>query len=128
VVAAQHPFSARSRIALRHTTTSGFGGAREDRRLESVRVSTSGVRIEGPRETVWSIITDPTYIKQWQYGNILSTDWSVGSPIRFTSEWEGKTFQQWGTVLLADRPSAAEVLIVPPPGQTSKTSQKTISQ
>lgn len=70
-----------------------------------MRVSTSRVRIEAPLDTVWSIITDPTYIKQWQYGSILSTDWSVGSPIRFTSEWEGKSFEQWGTVLLVDAPA-----------------------
>jgi uncharacterized protein YndB with AHSA1/START domain len=99
---------------LRHTTTSGFGRLREDRRLESVRVSTSGVRIEAPRETVWSIITDPTHVKQWQYGSILSTDWSVGSPIRFTSEWEGKTFEQWGTVLLVDAPGRLKYSLFAP--------------
>lgn len=70
-----------------------------------VSVSTSTVRIEAPRETVWAVVTDPTYVKQWQYGSVLHTDWSVGSPIRFTSEWEGNTFEQWGTVLLVDAPA-----------------------
>ncbi|MGI8904050.1 MAG: hypothetical protein ACR2IP_10410 [Solirubrobacteraceae bacterium] len=40
---------------------------------------------------MWAVVTDPAYVKQWQYGTVLSTDWAVDSPIRFTSEWEGKT-------------------------------------
>ncbi|WP_328388476.1 SRPBCC family protein [Nocardia sp. NBC_00416] len=70
-----------------------------------MHVSTSSVRIKAPRELVWAILTDPAYVAQWQYGSVLSTDWSVDSPIRFTNEWEGNTFEQWGTVLLVDAPA-----------------------
>ncbi|MFB8004052.1 SRPBCC domain-containing protein [Nocardia sp. NPDC056000] len=66
---------------------------------------TSKVRIEAPREIVWAVLTDPEYVRQWQYGSVLSTDWSIGSPIRFTTEWDGTTFEQWGTVLLVDSPA-----------------------
>lgn len=54
---------------------------------------------------MWAVVTDPGYVKQWQYGSVLSTDWAIGSPIRFTSEWEGNTFEQWGKVLLVDAPA-----------------------
>jgi uncharacterized protein YndB with AHSA1/START domain len=70
-----------------------------------VRVSSSSIRIEAPRETVWSVLTEPDHVKQWQYGSDLQVDWSVGSPIRFTSQWQGQTFEQWGTVLLVDTPN-----------------------
>jgi uncharacterized protein YndB with AHSA1/START domain len=70
-----------------------------------VRVSSSSVRIEAPPEIVWSVVTEPSYVKQWQYGSDLSTDWTVGSPIRFTSEWEGQTFEQWGVVLEVEAPA-----------------------
>jgi len=33
------------------------------------------------RESVWAVVTQPGYVKQWQYGSNLDTDWSVGSPI-----------------------------------------------
>ncbi len=66
--------------------------------------STSHVRIEAPRETVWAVVTQPGYIKQWQYGGDLDTDRSVGSPIRFRAEWDGQVFEQWVTVLKVDAP------------------------
>jgi uncharacterized protein YndB with AHSA1/START domain len=77
-------------------------------------VSVSRIRIEASRETVWSIVTDPKYVRQWQYGSILSTDWSVGTPIRFISEWEGRTFEQWGTVLLCDVPARLKYSLFAP--------------
>ncbi|HVA20571.1 MAG TPA: SRPBCC family protein [Candidatus Micrarchaeia archaeon] len=70
-----------------------------------VRTFTSRVRIEAPRETVWVVLTDPIYVQQWQYGSSLRTDWSIGSPIRFTSEWEGHTFEQRGTILVVEAPA-----------------------
>ena len=54
---------------------------------------------------MWSVVTEPTYVKQWQYGSDLQTDWRVGSQIRFVSEWEGQTFEQWGTVIQVDPPN-----------------------
>ncbi|HET9059963.1 MAG TPA: GNAT family N-acetyltransferase [Acidimicrobiales bacterium] len=74
-----------------------------------MRVSRSSIRIEALRETVWAtvwaIVTEPAYVKQWQYGSDLQTDWSVGSPIRFTSQWEGQVFEQWRTVVDVGAPS-----------------------
>lgn len=48
---------------------------------------------------VWSVLTEPLLVSQWQYGSVLSTDWSVQSGIRFRTEWQGQVFEQWGTVL-----------------------------
>lgn len=79
--------------------------------------STSHVQIEAPRETVWAVVTQPGYVKQWQYGSNLDTDWSVGSPIRFRSEWDGQVFEQWGTVLQVDAPHRLQYsLFAPRPG------------
>lgn len=70
-----------------------------------MKVSTSTVRIEAGPAAVWAVVTEPEHVRKWQYGSVLSTDWKVSSPIRFTSEWEGQTFEQWGTVLDFDPPS-----------------------
>jgi uncharacterized protein YndB with AHSA1/START domain len=70
-----------------------------------MRVTRSDVHIEAPREAVWRVLTEPDYVKQWQYGSVLETDWTIGSPIRFTSTWDGQTFEQWGTVLAVASPS-----------------------
>jgi len=59
----------------------------------------STIKIKAPLQKVWDILTKPEFVKQWQYGSELLTDWIVGSDIRFKTEWEGKIFEQWGKVL-----------------------------
>ncbi len=59
----------------------------------------STIKINAPIERVWDAITKPEQVKKWQFGSDLITDWSVGSDIRFVTEWEGKIFEQWGKVL-----------------------------
>jgi uncharacterized protein YndB with AHSA1/START domain len=82
-----------------------------------VRTSTSKVRIEARPKTVWAALTDSEHVKRWQYGSVLRTSWTVGSPIRFTSEWEGQTFEQWGTVLEFEPPTQLRYsLFAPRPG------------
>jgi len=63
-----------------------------------MRVSTSTVIINAPREIVWSAVTLREHVRQWQFGSDLTTDWIVGHPIRFRAQWQGATFEQWGTV------------------------------
>src|SRR6204780_557752 len=46
----------------------------------AMRVSTSGVTINAPRDVVWAVVTLPEYVRQWQYNSELTTDWIVGHP------------------------------------------------
>ena len=59
----------------------------------------SRLTINASKEKVWEALTEPEKVKAWQYGSELTTDWKVGNEIRFKSEWEGKIFEQWGTIL-----------------------------
>ncbi len=59
----------------------------------------STIVLDSPIEKVWNALTQPTLVKQWQYGSDLITDWIVGNEIRFRNEWGGQVFEQWGTVL-----------------------------
>jgi uncharacterized protein YndB with AHSA1/START domain len=59
----------------------------------------STITINASLQKVWDALTNPVLVKLWQYGSVLTTDWQAGSPIRFTTEWEGKVFEQWGKVL-----------------------------
>jgi uncharacterized protein YndB with AHSA1/START domain len=59
----------------------------------------STIKINAPMQKVWDTITKPDLVKLWQYGSDLLTTWETGKDIRFRTEWEGKTFEQWGTVL-----------------------------
>ncbi len=62
----------------------------------SAKVSTI---INAPVSTVWEAITKPEIIKQYFFGTDTITDWKVGGPIKFKGEWEGKTYEDKGTVL-----------------------------
>jgi uncharacterized protein YndB with AHSA1/START domain len=55
--------------------------------------------IDAPASKVWDALTSPEIIKQYFFNTDTHTDWEVGSPIRFTGEWEGKTYEDKGTVL-----------------------------
>lgn len=59
----------------------------------------SVIHINASKEKVWHTITNPAMVKLWQYGSDLITTWQVGSSIRFSTEWQGKLFEQWGQVL-----------------------------
>ena len=64
-----------------------------------MRTTVSRVHVDAPREAVWAVLTEPEHVRAWQYGSELITDWSLGAPIRFVAQWQGQTFEQWGTVL-----------------------------
>ena len=44
-------------------------------------------------------IVNPSKVKIWQYGSDVVTSWEPGTPIRFTTPWGEKVFEQWGTVI-----------------------------
>jgi uncharacterized protein YndB with AHSA1/START domain len=48
---------------------------------------------------VWTAITDPEVASQAFFGAKVDTDWQVGSPITFSGEWQGRSFQDKGEVV-----------------------------
>jgi uncharacterized protein YndB with AHSA1/START domain len=59
----------------------------------------STITINTTPQKVWDALTKPELVQLWQYGSRLQTTWNVGESIKFTTEWEGTTFEQWGIVL-----------------------------
>ncbi|MEO6489681.1 MAG: SRPBCC family protein, partial [Ferruginibacter sp.] len=60
------------------------------------------IHINAPVSQVWEALTTPEIIKQYFFGTDTITDWKVGNPIRFTGEWEGKKYEDKGTILIND--------------------------
>lgn len=54
--------------------------------------------INAPVEKVWSALTEPSLVKQYFFDSNLETTWKVGDPIYFSGEYEGKPYQDKGTV------------------------------
>lgn len=61
--------------------------------------STSSIVINAPLEKVWEALTKPELVKQYFFGTNLVTNWEVGSPIFFRGEFDGKHYEDKGTVL-----------------------------
>ncbi len=60
--------------------------------------TSASIVIQAPRKRVWEALTKPELVKQYFFGTDLVTDWVPGSPLFFRGEWEGKTYEDRGTV------------------------------
>ena len=65
-------------------------------------VAETHISIHATAESVWRALTDPALVKEYMYGTNLQTDWKVGSPITWKGEWEGKPYEDKGTVLAVE--------------------------
>jgi uncharacterized protein YndB with AHSA1/START domain len=57
------------------------------------------ITIDAPANEVWDALTKPDQIKKYFFGTNTVTDWKVGSPVKFKGKWEGKEYEDKGTVL-----------------------------
>lgn len=55
--------------------------------------------IKAEPSMVWEALTKPELIKQYLFGTDTETDWKIGSPIRWHGVWEGKKYEDKGTVV-----------------------------
>jgi len=68
----------------------------------------TSITIEAPIERVWDAITTPDLIKQWFFGVDTESDWTVGSPLVHTGEYQGKPYVDRGEILQIDPPRLLE--------------------
>ena len=57
------------------------------------------ITINASAQKVWRALTDAAIVKQYFFGTDQQSDWKKGSPITWTGEWEGKTYQDKGTII-----------------------------
>lgn len=62
-------------------------------------VAESAITIDAPPDRVWEVITDPEAVKEFMFGADLETAWTVGGPIVWRGEWEGKPYEDKGQIL-----------------------------
>jgi uncharacterized protein YndB with AHSA1/START domain len=64
----------------------------------------ASITIDAPQEKVWQALTTPALIKQWFFGVDTLSDWRVGSPLVHRGEWQGKPYEDKGTILRIEPP------------------------
>jgi len=62
-------------------------------------IAKATITINAPGSKVWEALTNPDLIKQYLFGTKVITDWQVGSPIIYEGQWEGKSYQDKGTII-----------------------------
>ena len=62
-------------------------------------VATSRITIDASAERVWAVITDPDAAREFMMGTTMRTDWTIGGPITWTGTWQGRDYEDKGTVL-----------------------------
>jgi len=65
-------------------------------------VARATVDIPATVADVWSTLVDPA--ARWMVGSRVTSTYAVGDPITFDGEWEGKPFQDHGTIVEVDPP------------------------
>lgn len=58
----------------------------------------TSITINAPASKVWSALTKPDLRKQWFFGVDTDTDWKPGSPIVHRGQWQGKPYEDKGTI------------------------------
>ena len=61
--------------------------------------SKASIVVNAPREKIWRALTIAEHVKKYFFDTNLVTDWKVGSPIYFRGEYNGKSYEDKGTVL-----------------------------
>jgi len=59
----------------------------------------SVIQIDAPASKVWEALVSPKLIKQYLFGTDVTTNWKVGSPITYKGIWEGKAYEDKGTIV-----------------------------
>ena len=65
-------------------------------------VAKKRITINASPDVVWRALTDPAIVSQYMHGTNMQTDWIVGSPITWKGEWQGKPYEDKGTVVAVE--------------------------
>ena len=66
--------------------------------MKTLQVHVS-VDIQATIAAVWNTLTRPELVKQYLFGTQMQADWKVGGKITYSGEWEGKPYEDHGTIL-----------------------------
>jgi uncharacterized protein YndB with AHSA1/START domain len=72
--------------------------------MTQVFEASTGTEIDASPERVWQTLTDPQLVARYMHGTTVETDWAVGSPITWSGEWQGKSYEDKGEVLAFEPP------------------------
>ena len=71
--------------------------------MTTVEVTAQAERvINASAAVVWEALTTPATIKKYFFGADVESDWKPGSPIQWSGEYKGKSYQDKGEILVSN--------------------------
>ena len=67
--------------------------------MDNKLIAKATTTINASASRVWEAIINPKLIKQYLFGAEVISDWKEGSPIIYKGTYEGKTYEDKGSVL-----------------------------
>ncbi len=68
----------------------------------AIQASQVKTTLNAPPAAVWKALTNTSTLKQFFFGSDITTDWRLGSPIRFKGAWKGKPYEDKGNIQAFD--------------------------
>ena len=62
-------------------------------------IAKASTTIDAPRAQVWEALVTPSMIREYMFGTDMSSDWKEGSAVTWKGEWQGKAYEDKGTIL-----------------------------
>jgi uncharacterized protein YndB with AHSA1/START domain len=62
-------------------------------------IAKAAISINAPTKKIWDALVSPEAIKQYMFGTTVISDWREGSRIIWKGEWQGKPYEDKGTIL-----------------------------
>jgi uncharacterized protein YndB with AHSA1/START domain len=63
----------------------------------------ASAEIAAPADKVWEALTQPDLIRQYMFGTDVVSDWRVGGSITWKGEWQGRAYEDKGTILRIEK-------------------------
>lgn len=67
--------------------------------MNADHIAVFSVEIDAPVFKVWDALVDPATIRRYMLGAQVESDWKEGDSITWKGEWEGKAYEDKGTIL-----------------------------
>ncbi|MDP4237285.1 MAG: SRPBCC family protein [Bacteroidota bacterium] len=67
--------------------------------MNSNRIVHRSILIKATPSKVWEALTDPSIVRQYLFGTNMTADWKVGGRISYKGVWEGKEYEDGGTIM-----------------------------
>lgn len=66
------------------------------------------VVINVPPSRVWDALTNPSLIEKYLFGTKVTSDWKAGSSITYRGTWQGKSYEDKGSILKLEKEKLLE--------------------